>query len=984
MSTVQELRERQELLRELGETGDPRAIAQADSLQKTWHDEQMSLLADDVYDSAMHKGMPPPGWIRLSELLDDRHKSLRDRLVPELSGLSDKRLRDQLQSEESGFRAEIYVPDPSILGPGYQPTVVPKGSAGQVMTGKGLRDTTIEDFGGNNGPQAIGLKADYYDRAMRLATDIKGAGLRVEYAGHSLGGGLATSMSAVTGAPATTFNAANLHPNTLSRYKQENPDVALHDLRNIVTTYHVQDELLNPVVQDGIRGMSEPARDKAARMLTELANATEDPAVRRLMDKALPADLPRAARESLHDFLDEVAKKGHAEQALRDIPRPVSAPILLDDVKTRQYGLTGPLVDRTDPLPVRDVMALAAPLLSAADTVAHGAKTGRIAGEVVAASGLSAARSADMTGDVVSATTRKVADFSDVVSSVSSTSARTGLHVTGETLARGREAAGKAEAAIDTVQGEVQARGAKAGASMFRGVSEVDFLPDGVQRWAGRNADALEDAGVAARARNRNEVDDAKREAREDAQAIRVTTHAREIDLERIVVVGQHLQRDVIAGTGERIDRGLDAGARVVDGVAQRAPTAGAALGAAGVVAATANPFDLTDYPALQTLARSGAETYKAGMPASQEIFERHLMTEAVVPSMEFRADGQEQKARALLESLRPDLEQRSTQPKIESPSQRIELETPQAHNAREQAMHEANRLGLPPDVAQQVAQREAMTVPAGFASVRELPKDLRDPDHPGNERYAASLDNVRRMEWQNGIASGPHSELLAAAVAIAVERDQLKVQRLELDKSTGQVTAIERGPYPNFDERRVAIDTRQALSHSFEQSSQQWLEARSPHYAADAPKIERTREQSEALAQLMPGDQAMFAKIREGIPASVSDDHVAQATLAAKRDGITDAMQDQSGRDGRRQVVGRRHDAGLSGRGRCVATSASVAGNSAADASIQPAARHSVGARSAAAHAIRPEPRAKNNVAHDMESLWQICIGAQLTQDRT
>jgi hypothetical protein len=215
---------------------------------------------------------------------------------------------------------------------------------------------------------------------------------------------------------------------------------------------------------------------------------------------------------------------------------------------------------------------------------------------------------------------------------------------------------------------------------------------------------------------------------------------------------------------------------------------------------------------------------------------------------------------------------------------------TSQQRETREHALHEANRQGAPPEAAQQVAQREAMAMPANFAPVRELPKDLRDQEHPGHDRYAAALDNVRRMEGQNGIAPGPHSERLAAAVAIAVERDQLKVQRLDLDKTTGQVTVIERGPYPNFDERRVPIDTRQALGQSFEQSSQQWLEARSPHYATDAPKTERSREQSEALAQFTPADQAMFAKIREGIPASVSDDHVAQAMLAAKRDGIADA----------------------------------------------------------------------------------------------
>jgi hypothetical protein len=229
--------------------------------------------------------------------------------------------------------------------------------------------------------------------------------------------------------------------------------------------------------------------------------------------------------------------------------------------------------------------------------------------------------------------------------------------------------------------------------------------------------------------------------------------------------------------------------------------------------------------------------------------------------------------------SVTPDVEVRSTEPLTEW-----------QREVRDQALREANRLGLPSEGVQQVAAREAVAVSAGFSPVREPPKDLRDSNHPGHQWYAASLDSVRRMEARNGIDAGPHSERLAAAVAIAVERDQLKVQRLDLDKTTGQVTVIERGPYPNFDERRVPIDTRQALGQSFEQSSQQWLEARSPHYATDAPKAERSREQSEALAQLTPADQAMFAKIRENVPASVSDDHVAQVALAAKRDGIHDA----------------------------------------------------------------------------------------------
>ncbi len=83
--------------------------------------------------------------------------------------MSNKQLLDELQPDKSGFRAEIYLPDPKILGPGYKPVVAIKGSSGEVVTSRGLRDTTKEDFLANNFPQSVGLETDYYDRAMTLA-----------------------------------------------------------------------------------------------------------------------------------------------------------------------------------------------------------------------------------------------------------------------------------------------------------------------------------------------------------------------------------------------------------------------------------------------------------------------------------------------------------------------------------------------------------------------------------------------------------------------------------------------------------------------------------------------------------------------------------------------------------------------------------------------------------------------------------------------
>jgi len=189
--------------------------------------------------------------------------------------------------------------------------------------------------------------------------------------------------------------------------------------------------------------------------------------------------------------------------------------------------------------------------------------------------------------------------------------------------------------------------------------------------------------------------------------------------------------------------------------------------------------------------------------------------------------------------------------------------------------------------VPDEAPARSAPAMPAGFAPVRPRPKDIRDEDHPGHSAYRQSLGHVHRMEARQGIASGEHSERLAATVAVAVERERFDVQRLEMGKD-GHVIAIERGPGPQFAEKRLAIDTREALSTSMEATSQQWLTARSPHYTQ--PAVDRRPEQSQALARLSPQDQAMFARIRGELPASISDDVVGQAMLNAKREGIRDA----------------------------------------------------------------------------------------------
>ena len=180
-----------------------------------------------------------------------------------------------------------------------------------------------------------------------------------------------------------------------------------------------------------------------------------------------------------------------------------------------------------------------------------------------------------------------------------------------------------------------------------------------------------------------------------------------------------------------------------------------------------------------------------------------------------------------------------------------------------------------------------ASGLPAGFAPALHIKHDLREPDQPGHAAYAKALDAVRRMEARQNIASGEHSEVLAARLtAEAAERKQ-GITHVEMGRD-GQIQVIER--HYAFDEgRRFSVDASEAMSQSVAQSSARWLDARSLHYRADQPSAIRTEAQSLALSRLNPVDQAMFSVIRSKAPAQIGDDTVAQAMAEAKRNGIYD-----------------------------------------------------------------------------------------------
>ncbi len=71
----------------------------------------------------------------------------------------------------------------------------------------------------HNLAQGAGLKSAQYETTMDLARQAKKAtGGNLSFAGHSLGGGLASAAATSTGLAATTFNAAGLNPKTVTGY----------------------------------------------------------------------------------------------------------------------------------------------------------------------------------------------------------------------------------------------------------------------------------------------------------------------------------------------------------------------------------------------------------------------------------------------------------------------------------------------------------------------------------------------------------------------------------------------------------------------------------------------------------------------------------------------------------------------------------------------------------------------------------------------
>lgn len=612
-----------ELVQQLRDSGNDR---EADRLQETYHAREMSGLAADVYKSANHEGAPPAGWTRASS----DPAALRAAGV----NLSDQELREALQPRYSGFRAEIYLPDKAVFGENAKPVVVYKGSTGPIVdpsAPSGRRESGGEDFL-NNGQQGIGMRSDYYDRAMGLASLLnKQVGNNFEIAGHSLGGGMASAASAVTGARATTFNAAGLHPDTPARFAKEN-GLPTFNPHNTVRTYQTGGEVLNDV-QNGMQRLSEEHRHGYGLLANEAGLLLREPMMQKLVGDKLRDMMPPGAQTSAAQFIEQLATKP-GQDALRNIPIAAGQLELLEP-KTR---VDGQLVDRAKVSAPSQVAELAGPLSTVLHAGAHGMQAGRVVGQGIETVGAGVGYGLDKVGDVAAQTARvqgmvlgKTVDMGSATLQVSTKAGAT-------VIASGRELTGMVESTLHRVESRAQSGVWSAVAWGADLIGKEDLAKD-----LRGKADSARHMGDA-------RAEHATRDAREDAAEVRAAGQrvANSIDNGGQWVAGS--LRNGYATAGAYVDKGYDFVGYHVKHVTGQAP---AVLATVGGTTAALTSAAATHLPTTHRNAANLAETValreRAG-PAFAEATARHGMAETVIPSLDSELAKQEAAARKLVE----------------------------------------------------------------------------------------------------------------------------------------------------------------------------------------------------------------------------------------------------------------------------------------------------------------------------------------------
>lgn len=751
-----------DVIRQLQAQGDPASMASAAELQALHYDRQMAGLCGDVYESAKGVGEPDPGWTRASE--DPEQLAA----IAQQLGIDGKALKAMLRPTDSGFRAEIYLPDPAVLGPGFKPVLVFKGSAGEVQdpsnTDSGLRSTAAEDFLANNFPQSIGMESDYYTRAMRLGKLLKDKGFDFDLAGHSLAGGMASAASVVTGVRATTYNAAGLHPATTERFAKDNPGVQLHDPRQLVTAYQIRGEVLNDGLQYNIDRLDKYQRATMAGIFSHVGYlAHELPEVRTLTAAALEDAMPKAALENVQAFIKELAS-ADTDALLRDLPLAVGQVKPLDMPMTRQdpNDPNSPLIPRREVLDLQGLTDLSAVTLQSVNRILATTRAVHDGAELAPAAAGVAAAAVEGAGDV----TRAVLE-------AQGKAAKQTLHGTGVVAAAALQTHSAGLQTVQSVAGALHAGTvdavttgeAAAQRTVGRGLQTASrWMPNafGLRDWVEEKgeqmlarADRIEKTGEVLSAGIR---DAAAASARNTRDAMDVVT------LETVTVT---------AKAGDKLEQQHARNGAAIDTLGEQGQLAVRALGEQAqshltmVAAGTIATVEANRIP----VAANYVQTTVLGLPSSAEANGRHGMDPTVIPTFDRQMQQMLDKAQRQVHGA-PE----QAQPAKPLPEQ----QAARGFSAADQALFDRIRGAVPGHVDDAVighavvqVKRSGMLEMGGMAGVtlREdrlfiagatagfrVSVDVREPvaDLQSSQHAAATLD---RQQTQERAAAVPRTQ---------------------------------------------------------------------------------------------------------------------------------------------------------------------------------------------------------------------------------
>lgn len=186
---------------------------------------ERARLANDTYN--VGQGDPPEGWERVGPV-ELRKMGMTEDTFPQLA--SDFRPSEY----KDGYYPELYRTTADVFG-----------EERNVLCFRGTQG--IKD-GAADAIQAFGGETDQYTRAIRTAQKLKTIlGDKLDLAGHSMGGGMATAAGIVTGSSVYAIDPAGVHPATLERVgRQYTRDSAKRYVQNYVAEGEILDTVQDP------------------------------------------------------------------------------------------------------------------------------------------------------------------------------------------------------------------------------------------------------------------------------------------------------------------------------------------------------------------------------------------------------------------------------------------------------------------------------------------------------------------------------------------------------------------------------------------------------------------------------------------------------------------------------------------------------------------------------------------------------------------